>query len=127
MWDADPQREHGQYTKNGQDFTLPPRNPIPRGTAPPTARAAGLRPQLPPPHTGLQIPAVMLLLGPLSGKLLVGFRIFWYTGLLAHPVLHRSPSRAARVEQGRDRRVLVGSSGVGPLLRAAVVGGSWLG
>lgn len=100
---------------------------IPSQEAPPTARAAGLHPQLPPPHTGLQIPVVMLPHAPRSGQPLVGFPISLYTGLLAHPVLHRSPSRAVRVEQGRDRRVLVGSSGVGPLLRAAVVGGRWLG
>lgn len=106
------------------------RNPcgIPSHEAPPTARAAGLHPLPQRPRTGLQIPAVaMLLLGPLSGKLLVGFRIPLPTRLPGHPVLHRGQPRAVREEEVRDRLVSVGSSGAGRLLCSEVVGGRWLG
>lgn len=106
------------------------RNPcgIPSHEAPPAARAAGLHPLPQRPRTGLQIPAVaMLLLGPLGGKLLVGFRIPLHARLLGHPVLHRGQPRAVREEEVRDRLVSVGSRGAGRLLCSEVVGGRWVG
>lgn len=89
---------------------------IPSHEAPPTARAAGLHPLPQRPRTGLQIPAVaMLLLGPLSGKLLVGFRMPLPTRLPGHPAYSAAgaPRASPRSAPSGERRGGEGSSRVG--------------